>query len=187
MGVNLKELSKKEDLFASGHRACAGCGPAIALRQALLISGKDTVVSFSTGCMEVVSTIFPYSAWKVPYIHSLFENSAATMSGVEAAYNALKRKGKIKKPEEIPRAYFRKSGLTNIPSEMDFSAGIEYCLQIATVIKALWQDGFLGLLLRSNQQPNHLQIRIRECRCGTDRPLPVHERQIGLYCQGRSL
>jgi len=97
MAVNLKELSKQEDLFASGHRACAGCGPAIAVRQALLASGKETVVSFATGCMEVVSTIFPYSAWKVPYIHSLFENSAATMSGVEAAYNALKRKGKVKK------------------------------------------------------------------------------------------
>jgi len=97
MAVNLKELSKQEDLFASGHRACAGCGPAIAVRQALLASGKDTVVSFATGCMEVVSTIFPYTAWKVPYIHSLFENSAATMSGVEAAYNALKRKGKVKK------------------------------------------------------------------------------------------
>ncbi|MEO0292842.1 MAG: pyruvate synthase subunit PorB [candidate division WOR-3 bacterium] len=97
MGINLKELSKQEDLFTSGHRACAGCGPAIAIRQALLVSGKDTVVGFATGCMEVVSTIFPYTAWKVPYIHSLFENVAATISGVERAYEALKKKGKIKK------------------------------------------------------------------------------------------
>jgi pyruvate ferredoxin oxidoreductase beta subunit len=97
MALNLKELSKQEDFFVSGHRACAGCGPAIAVRQALLASGKDTVVGFATGCMEVVSTIFPYTAWNVSYIHSLFENVAATISGVEAAYKALKKKGKIKK------------------------------------------------------------------------------------------
>jgi pyruvate ferredoxin oxidoreductase beta subunit len=97
MAINLKEISKQEDFFVSGHRACAGCGPAIAVRQALLASGKDTVVGFATGCMEVVSTIFPYTAWNVSYIHSLFENVAATISGVEAAYRALKKKGKIKK------------------------------------------------------------------------------------------
>jgi len=54
-------------------------------------------VGFATGCMEVVSTIFPYTAWNVSYIHSLFENVGATVSGVEAAYKALKKKGKIKK------------------------------------------------------------------------------------------
>jgi len=97
MAINLKELSKQGDFLTSGHRACAGCGPAIALRQALLAAGKDTVVANATGCMEVVTTIFPYTAWKVPWIHSLFENAAATISGVEAAYKALKRKGKISK------------------------------------------------------------------------------------------
>ncbi len=47
--------------------------------------------------MEVTTTIFPYTAWKVPFIHSAFENVAATISGVEAAYRSLKRQGKYDK------------------------------------------------------------------------------------------
>lgn len=94
---NLKELSKNVGLFTSGHRACAGCAGSIIINQVLLTAGSDTVCSICTGCMEVVSTIFPYTAWNVPYIHSAFENSAATISGVESAYRALRKKGKIKK------------------------------------------------------------------------------------------
>ncbi|MBN1755031.1 pyruvate ferredoxin oxidoreductase, partial [bacterium] len=60
-------------------------------------AGPNTVVGFATGCMEVVTTIYPYTAWNVPYIHNAFENSAATISGVETAYRALKKKGKIDK------------------------------------------------------------------------------------------
>jgi pyruvate ferredoxin oxidoreductase beta subunit len=97
MALNLKELSKNQDLLTGGHRACAGCTAPIVLRQALMASGKNTVVGFATGCMEVVTTIYPYSAWRVPYIHNAFENSAATISGVEAAYQSLKGQGKIKK------------------------------------------------------------------------------------------
>jgi pyruvate ferredoxin oxidoreductase beta subunit len=62
----------------------------------VLLSSKDpVVVTSATGCLEVVSTIFPYSAWNVPFLHNAFENSAATCSGIEAAYQALKRKGKV--------------------------------------------------------------------------------------------
>ncbi len=95
--VSLKELSKREDLLAPGHRACAGCGATIIVRQILLAAGKDIVVGCATGCLEVVTTIFPYTAWRVPYIHNAFENVASTISGVEAAYRSLKRQGKIKK------------------------------------------------------------------------------------------
>lgn len=97
MPFDLKEISKEKDLFAPGHRACSGCGPAIVIRQLMAVAGKDTVVGLATGCIEVVSTIFPYTAWRVPYIHVAFENAAATISGIEAAYRALKRKGKINK------------------------------------------------------------------------------------------
>lgn len=97
MAINIKELTENEELFTSGHRACAGCGPAIALRQIMHVAGENTVVGLATGCMEVVSTIFPFTSWKVPYIHSLFENVAATISGAEAAYRSLKRKGLIEK------------------------------------------------------------------------------------------
>jgi pyruvate ferredoxin oxidoreductase beta subunit len=58
--------------------------------------GSPIVVTCATGCLEVSTTIFPYSAWKVPFMHSAFENSAATCSGIEAAYRSLKRQGKIK-------------------------------------------------------------------------------------------
>ena len=98
MGViDIKKIAKTEQLFAPGHRACAGCGATIIIRQVLSVAGKDTVVGFATGCMEVVSTIFPYTAWEVPFLHVAFENVAAAISGVETAYRALKKKGKIKK------------------------------------------------------------------------------------------
>jgi pyruvate ferredoxin oxidoreductase beta subunit len=97
MAVNIKQLSTKPDLLSGGHRACAGCtGPSL-IRQALLAADTPLVCGSATGCMEVVTTIFPYTAWRTPFIHNAFENSAATMSGVEAAYRSLKRQGKINK------------------------------------------------------------------------------------------
>jgi len=80
----------EESLFAPGHTACAGCGAAIALRLLLAAAGKNTIVAQATGCMEVVSTGYPNTAWKVPYIHVAFENAAAVASGIDAA---LKAKG----------------------------------------------------------------------------------------------
>ncbi len=94
--MNIKELAKKEPRFVSGHRACAGCGFPQIVRTILASTDKKVIVSNSTGCLEVVSTIYPFSAWKTPYIHSAFENSAATISGIESSYKALKKKGKIK-------------------------------------------------------------------------------------------
>lgn len=95
--ANIKELAKQKELFTGGHRACAGCGAAIVARQVMMIAGPDTVVANATGCLEVVSTIFPYTAWNVPFLHSAFENAAASISGVEALYKSWTRQGKIKK------------------------------------------------------------------------------------------
>jgi pyruvate ferredoxin oxidoreductase beta subunit len=93
---SLKELVQNEDRLAGGHRLCAGCGASIAVRQVLLAAGADPVVaSCATGCLEVSTTIYPYSSWRTPFIHNAFENSAATMSGVEAAFKGLQRAGKI--------------------------------------------------------------------------------------------
>ena len=100
MAMNLQTLSKNEDLLAGGHRACAGCTGSNILRQIMLTAGPDTVVGGATGCMEVVTTIFPYTAWKTPFIHSAFENCAATISGVETAYRALKASGELPVPRE---------------------------------------------------------------------------------------
>jgi pyruvate ferredoxin oxidoreductase beta subunit len=93
--AKVKDLSLKEDIFCSGHRACAGCAPAITMRQVTLAANTNLVTGLSTGCMEVVSTIYPFTAWRSSFIHNAFENVAATISGVEAAYRALKRKGKL--------------------------------------------------------------------------------------------
>jgi pyruvate ferredoxin oxidoreductase beta subunit len=112
MAIKLKDLSKKKDSLAGGHRACAGCGPAILLRQATLAVDDPLVVAFATGCMEVVTTIYPYTAWRIPYIHNAFENAAATMSGVETAYRSLKKQGKLPVDKEIKFIAFGGDGGT---------------------------------------------------------------------------
>ncbi len=96
--LNLKELSKREDRLAPGHRLCAGCGAGIVVRQILAAIDEPVVLSNATGCLEVSTTIFPYTSWRVPWIHNAFENAASTMSGVETAYRALVKRGKI--PEQ---------------------------------------------------------------------------------------
>ncbi len=95
--ASLKQLAAQKEKFKGGHRACAGCAATIAARMVLTAAEQPVVVGAATGCLEVVSTIYPYSAWNVPYVHNAFENVAATMSGVEAAYRALKKKGAVKK------------------------------------------------------------------------------------------
>ena len=95
--ANLKQLSKIPERLSGGHRLCAGCGASIAVRQVLLGAGDSpVVVGCATGCLEVATTIYPYTAWRVPFIHNAFENVAATISGVETAYRFFHKKGKIK-------------------------------------------------------------------------------------------
>ncbi|WP_333638799.1 pyruvate synthase subunit PorB [Pyrobaculum aerophilum] len=88
----LKDLPR-EELFAPGHRMCAGCGAAIAMRWITKTIGPNAIISNATGCVEVTTTPYPETAWMHPYIHVAFENSAAVASGIEAAIKALKRKG----------------------------------------------------------------------------------------------
>ncbi|MDR3330845.1 MAG: hypothetical protein LBS47_01200 [Endomicrobium sp.] len=95
--ANLKELSKNTECLTPGHRLCAGCGAGIVARQAMIaVANMPTVVTCATGCLEVSTTIFPYTAWRNSFFHSAFENSAATCSGIETAYRSLKAQGKIK-------------------------------------------------------------------------------------------
>jgi len=91
----LKELSKKEDRFTHGHRMCSGCGAPIVVKIALMATEYPVVVSNATGCLEVSSCISEFTAWNVPWIHTAFENSAATISGVETMYRSLKKQGKF--------------------------------------------------------------------------------------------
>lgn len=94
---NFKEFVGREDRLAGGHRMCAGCGGTIAVRNVLkaVKPGDKAVVGNATGCLEVSSFLYPYTAYKDSYIHNAFENAGATMAGVEAAYNVFKRKGKL--------------------------------------------------------------------------------------------
>ena len=83
-------------LFASGHSACAGCGQSLSVRLVLRAAGRNIITTNSTGCLEVFSSNYPRSAWQVPWIHSLFENSASVASGVEAALRATGRIDQIR-------------------------------------------------------------------------------------------
>lgn len=96
MNARSEELNRveKKDLFASGHRACGGCAQALAARLVQDASGENTIACVATGCLEVFSSPYPDPSWRVPFLHSLFENAAAVASGVEAAYKAL-RKGPV--------------------------------------------------------------------------------------------
>jgi pyruvate ferredoxin oxidoreductase beta subunit len=91
-----KEFAQIPEKFLSGHRACAGCGPAIALRLVMKAARGPIIATNATGCMEVVSTIYPYTAWSIPWIHTAFENVAANAAGIETAIKILKKKGRIK-------------------------------------------------------------------------------------------
>ncbi len=110
--ANLKELSHKKEQLAGGHRLCAGCGASIVVRQILLAADDPVVISNATGCLEVATSIYPFTSWKVPWIHSAFENSAATISGVEAMYQSLKKQGKIPKDKVIKFIAFGGDGGT---------------------------------------------------------------------------
>ncbi len=94
---NFKEVCSKPERLAPGHRMCAGCGGTIAVRTVLraLHEGDKAVIGNATGCLEVSTFMYPYTAYEDSYIHNAFENAGSTMSGVETAYNVLKRKGKI--------------------------------------------------------------------------------------------
>jgi pyruvate ferredoxin oxidoreductase beta subunit len=92
----IKDLAEKPELLMPGHRACAGCGPAVAYRQILKAARGPIIATNATGCMEVVSTIYPYTAWSIPWIHTAFENVAANAAGIETALKAMKKKGKLK-------------------------------------------------------------------------------------------
>ncbi|MCR5368368.1 thiamine pyrophosphate-dependent enzyme [Eubacterium sp.] len=97
MAFNFKEVMNKPERLAPGHRLCAGCGAGIAVRTVLraLKPEDHAVIGNATGCLEVSSFMYPFTAYEDSYIHNAFACAGATLSGVETAYNALKKRGKI--------------------------------------------------------------------------------------------
>ncbi len=96
-----KDIALKPDLFLSGHKACAGCAPAVVMRLIMKATRGPTIVTQATGCMEVTSSTYPYTSWGVPWLHTAFETAAANASGIDAALKALTKKGKIKEHVDI--------------------------------------------------------------------------------------
>jgi len=99
--VRLKDLAQMEDRLVAGHGMCLGCGIPIIFKVILRATEDPLIVTCATGCLEVCTTIFPRTAWNVTWIHSAFENAAATAAGIEAMYRALRNKGKIPRDKKI--------------------------------------------------------------------------------------
>ena len=98
MAYNVKEIvGQKPSRLTAGHRMCAGCGaPSIARMVLRAVKPEDhVVVASATGCMEVSTFIYPYTAWTDSFVHTAFENAGSTLSGVEAAYKSMKAQGKL--------------------------------------------------------------------------------------------
>ncbi|MBN1595770.1 pyruvate ferredoxin oxidoreductase [candidate division FCPU426 bacterium] len=94
--LNLKQLSLQEKKgLAGGHRACSGCGFPQAINMIFGQSTVPVVTTCATGCMEIATTIYPFTAWRGNFMHSAFENAAATISGIETAYRSLKKQGRL--------------------------------------------------------------------------------------------
>ena len=111
MAYNLKEIvANKPSRFTYGHRMCAGCGapPVARMIMRALKEGDHAVVAGATGCMEVSTFIYPYTAWTDSFIHTAFENAASTLSGVEACYKAMKKQGKL--PENVDTKFIAFGG-----------------------------------------------------------------------------
>jgi pyruvate ferredoxin oxidoreductase beta subunit len=99
LNIYANRLLPKEEPLAPGHRACIGCGEVLAVRLAAKAMGSNTIVVNATGCMEIIASQIPYNSWELPWIHTLFENTAAVASGIESGLKALMRKGLISQQE----------------------------------------------------------------------------------------
>jgi pyruvate ferredoxin oxidoreductase beta subunit len=88
---------RRTNSLNSGHRACQGCGEALGARYAIdaamHATGNQLIAANATGCLEVFSTPYPETSWQIPWIHSLFGNTAAVATGIAAAMKVKGRPG----------------------------------------------------------------------------------------------
>ncbi len=97
--IQLQFAADQAEPLSGGHSLCAGCAASVIVRQVLMATDDPVVVSNATGCLEVCTGIYPASAWNVSWIHNAFANAAATLTGVETAYRALRKRGEIPEQE----------------------------------------------------------------------------------------
>ena len=109
----VRTLTQKE-YFTPGHRSCQGCAEALAVRLVAKAVGRNVIIANATGCMEIVSSPLPYSAWRVPWFHVAFENTAAVASGIESALKVLMRKGRIPQKKIVTLAMGGDGGTADI-------------------------------------------------------------------------
>lgn len=113
--LTLKDAAYIKDTLMSGHRLCAGCAHPIVGRLIMKAAADiPTIVTNATGCLEVATTIFPFTSWNVPWLHNAFENAAANASGIEATWKAQRRSGKgpLAKYEKLNVIAFGGDGAT---------------------------------------------------------------------------
>ncbi len=94
-GGTVRDTTARPKRLAPGHSACPGCG--IPVNVNLLLRGIEgnVVLLFQTGCGMVVTTGYPKTAFKVPYVHNLFQNGAATLSGLSKMYHKMQERGEL--------------------------------------------------------------------------------------------
>jgi pyruvate ferredoxin oxidoreductase beta subunit len=109
----VRTLTQKE-YFTPGHRSCQGCAEALAVRLVAKAVGRNVIIANATGCMEIVSSPLPYTAWRVPWFHVAFENTAAVASGIESALKVLMRKGRIPQKKIVTLAMGGDGGTADI-------------------------------------------------------------------------
>ena len=99
--AKLKDLASMEDRLVAGHGMCVGCGIPLIFKILLRATEDPIIIANATGCLEVCTSIFPRTSWNMTWVHSAFENAAATIAGVESMYKSLKRNGKIPEDKKI--------------------------------------------------------------------------------------
>ncbi len=94
-GATVRDTTAREKRLAPGHGACPGCG--IPVNVNLLLRGIEgnVVLLFQTGCGMVVTTGYPKTSFKIPYVHNLFQNGAATLAGLSKMYHKMKDRGEL--------------------------------------------------------------------------------------------
>jgi pyruvate ferredoxin oxidoreductase beta subunit len=101
LAIYVPRLVTTKEYFAPGHRACMGCGEALAVRLVCKALGRNVIIANATGCIEIFSSQLTYTSWEVPWIHTIFENTAAVASGIEAGIKVLSRKGKYSRKTKV--------------------------------------------------------------------------------------
>ena len=94
-GGSLNETVAVPKRLAPGHGACPGCGIPVNINLLLRAIEDPVVLLFQTGCGMIVTTGYPKTSFKVPYVHNLFQNGAATLSGVAEICYRKQEQGEI--------------------------------------------------------------------------------------------